>query len=99
MWHLPVHLVQLTLAVVAATNVDAGSASAEKRLPLRLQLLPPPSASPRDPNDPPMDYELHRVKGGSGDLTYEAPGFTALRRSCLLYTSPSPRDRQKSRMP
>ena len=77
MWHLPVHLVQLTLAVVAATNVDAGSASADKPLPLRLQLVPPPSASPRDPNDPPMDYELHRVKGGSGDLTYEAPGFTA----------------------
>ena len=32
----------------------------------------------------------------------EMPGLMALREkygSCLLYTSPSPRDRQKSRMP
>jgi hypothetical protein len=79
MWHLPVHLVHLTLAVVAAANVDAGSvsASADQPLPIRLQLVRPPPAPARDPNDPPMDYELHRVKGGSGDLTYDAPGFTA----------------------
>ena len=29
----------------------------------------------------------------------EAPRRIVVRRSCLLYTSPSPRDRQKSRMP
>ena len=30
----------------------------------------------------------------------QGPGsFTGLRVACLLYTSPSPRDRQKSRMP
>ena len=28
-----------------------------------------------------------------------APVHSALTHSCLLYTSPSPRDRQKSRMP
>jgi hypothetical protein len=74
MLYLAVHLVHLTLAVVAAANVDAGAVSADKPLPIRLQLLPP---RPRDPNAPPADYELHRVKGGSGDLMYEGPGFTA----------------------
>ena len=37
------------------------------------------------------DYAL--ITNGSPDIT---PGFI---RTCLLYTSPSPRDRQKSRMP
>ena len=37
-------------------------------------------------------------KGGSaeGGIT---SGLQAPRQGCLLYTSPSPRDRQKSRMP
>ena len=35
---------------------------------------------------------------GSSDYTFTGPGFTAST-ACLLYTSPSPRDRQKSRMP
>ena len=30
---------------------------------------------------------------------YIPPGYTKQRGACLLYTSPSPRDRQKSRMP
>ena len=36
-----------------------------------------------------------RALGGAGLVMAEASGVNA----CLLYTSPSPRDRQKSRMP
>ena len=48
------------------------------------------------------------LKSGSGvDTVLIAEGmapavaayYTALAKDCLLYTSPSPRDRQKSRMP
>ena len=33
------------------------------------------------------------------DLFAKYPGVNELAEACLLYTSPSPRDRQKSRMP
>ena len=33
------------------------------------------------------------------DIVNDADNVTSLREACLLYTSPSPRDRQKSRMP
>ena len=36
--------------------------------------------------------------GAGKSLTYQIPA-RILRGTCLLYTSPSPRDRQKSRMP
>ena len=36
---------------------------------------------------------------GHGTATYTALGEDGLHVHCLLYTSPSPRDRQKSRMP
>ena len=36
---------------------------------------------------------------GLVDLLAIVPGILALYYACLLYTSPSPRDRQKSRMP
>ena len=39
-------------------------------------------------------YDLHQHLNTSGKVSYIAPMMT-----CLLYTSPSPRDRQKSRMP
>ena len=39
-------------------------------------------------------------KLGENDIMWERTGmFSRLNRICLLYTSPSPRDRQKSRMP
>ena len=34
-----------------------------------------------------------------GNNRYSQPQHMALAQTCLLYTSPSPRDRQKSRMP
>ena len=34
-----------------------------------------------------------------GDVVEVAPQYDATTNTCLLYTSPSPRDRQKSRMP
>ena len=40
-------------------------------------------------------YEPVRVIGSENVLRHASP----LLESCLLYTSPSPRDRQKSRMP
>ena len=36
---------------------------------------------------------------GSFSLHYRAPRIGRNPKTCLLYTSPSPRDRQKSRMP
>ena len=41
-----------------------------------------------------MDMEVNLLMGGRG----ENPGLSQVQ-DCLLYTSPSPRDRQKSRMP
>ena len=47
------------------------------------------------------DYEDLKAKGLKLDLTRGKPAKAQLDLSndCLLYTSPSPRDRQKSRMP
>ena len=42
-------------------------------------------------------YPEEMVKPMQAELT--AAGFQDLHSACLLYTSPSPRDRQKSRMP
>ena len=44
-----------------------------------------------------LDHMLHQISShGLIDLEINAVGDTHI---CLLYTSPSPRDRQKSRMP
>ena len=55
--------------------------------------------TPHNPHDMPE----HRLPGGSssGSAVAVSAGFAAfaLGTDCLLYTSPSPRDRQKSRMP
>ena len=52
-------------------------------------------------------FEFHRSMDGVEDLYYHEIGQYGLKYAyleeevyaCLLYTSPSPRDRQKSRMP
>ena len=50
-----------------------------------------------------MPFAIHAVSEGDHELWDGAASFTqsqTLRhQTCLLYTSPSPRDRQKSRMP
>ena len=53
-----------------------------------------------------VDYELIVVDDMSPDDTVEVCGrlskiypLKLLRRDCLLYTSPSPRDKRQSRMP
>ena len=38
-------------------------------------------------------------KKASGEITLNGPAARKVAKGCLLYTSPSPRDRQKSRMP
>jgi hypothetical protein len=52
--------------------------------PLAQPLIPPVTATPpvtaipgADDAPPPDEYRLHRAQDGSGDLIYEAPGFTA----------------------
>ena len=42
--------------------------------------------------------QVHQPTGVQTDFTF-ASGYTVGYMDCLLYTSPSPRDRQKSRMP
>jgi dCTP deaminase len=46
----------------------------------------------------PKNFDKKNVVEVKGDCIIPPNSF-ALCRSCLLYTSPSPRDRQKSRMP
>ena len=41
----------------------------------------------------------HQLSPGSSDFRAEVANIERLIQTCLLYTSPSPRDRQKSRMP
>ena len=67
---------------------------------LAPSLLPKPTRTPSPP--PPMDtlvkhrhspyWRARNVSSANERLGVDEPG-------CLLYTSPSPRDRQKSRMP
>ena len=48
------------------------------------------------------DVYIERSAGklsGFSDLSYEESGGTIINNFCLLYTSPSPRDTDKSRMP
>jgi hypothetical protein len=77
---LSVHLVLVLLAsagsATAATAVDAGASSVDEPKPSPARSLLP-SGSPQRGGDPAVDYELRRTKDGTGDLIYEASGFTA----------------------
>ncbi|HET6148979.1 MAG TPA: hypothetical protein VFH68_15685 [Polyangia bacterium] len=78
-------LVTLAAAVTGRDDVDAGSATTTGAAAPRGPTLPPPLTPPRllAPNSdaagspPPDDYQLRRANDGSGDLIYEASGFTA----------------------
>ena len=43
--------------------------------------------------------KVHQITGGDAvlDINFKSDGLVSM--SCLLYTSPSPRDRTRSRMP
>jgi hypothetical protein len=58
----------VTLALALSAQADAGAAP-----PANLLLIAPKKSTP--PAE--RSYELRRAKDGSGDLLYEAPGFTA----------------------
>ena len=51
--------------------------------------------------DVPIDAERRQQTGNlvAGQESINAPAGSLFIRGCLLYTSPSPRDRQKTRMP
>ena len=55
----------------------------------------------QDPNFNVMPAEefLHKDVDAFGNPKYSEKDTLARQMTCLLYTSPSPRDRQKSRMP
>ncbi|HVU49322.1 MAG TPA: hypothetical protein VHL80_01485 [Polyangia bacterium] len=55
------------LALALLAQADAGAPP-----PASLSLIAPKKSAPAD-----RQYELRRAKDGSGDLLYEAPGFTA----------------------
>ena len=44
-------------------------------------------------------WAVNVMDGGNGNMSITYDGNAGLSDNCLLYTSPSPRDRQKSRMP
>ena len=52
----------------------------------------------RDAGDP-VEIAAAYDKAGADELVFLDITATSDARDCLLYTSPSPRDRQKSRMP
>ena len=78
---------------VSSTRVACHSTGAVKRWSHDLGL--------KDPlNDPLTCCAVYDSSGGAPSSSYaHQQGTTAFVGSCLLYTSPSPRDRQKSRMP
>ena len=61
----------------------------------RLQQLSKNIAIQYDVDGKPLDVVIDK----SLNLRKQVGELTKALRSCLLYTSPSPRDRQKSRMP
>ena len=46
-----------------------------------------------------MNLMAGLLKASTGDIMFDGQNFTSLSESCLLYTSPSPRDQRGSRMP
>ena len=42
---------------------------------------------------------VNKIRGTFNAVAVKAPGFGDRRKACLLYTSPSPRDKRQSRMP
>jgi hypothetical protein len=66
-------VVTIALALLAAADGGAPSGTPAPATAMPSLILPPKKPAP--PAD--RTYELRRAKDGSGDLVYEAPGFTA----------------------
>ena len=49
--------------------------------------------------DPKLQLPLVPCSDGAGKITGLGPGVSGWALGCLLYTSPSPRDKRQSRMP
>ena len=77
-------LISIGAFIAAALTVPAGFGLSTLLTPLVLFILP-----------------VHEAVAVVAIVhcAHNAGKFLSLRESCLLYTSPSPRDRQKSRMP
>jgi hypothetical protein len=71
---MPLPSFHLVFALTVVATVDAGAPPPEKPA-AKPPLLAPVSAE--RPGDPAADYELRRVKDGSGVLIYDAAGFIA----------------------
>ena len=87
------------LAVTASEGCVAAS-QANNNLQAMVSILDPDRyprlgmASPAE-HAPPVDTRYLYGEDGLGNSNFEA----SMRHSCLLYTSPSPRDKRQSRMP
>ena len=73
--------------ITAIGLVACGSSSSIEETPSIAELPPPPPPAADPQGDCPTVGNIEPVEVSAGQCT------------CLLYTSPSPRDRQKSRMP
>jgi hypothetical protein len=71
---MPALLVTLALALAAIPDGGASPSPAE---PARAVSAPPLLAPLKAPAPADRQYDLQRAKDGTGDLVYEAPGFTA----------------------
>ena len=69
----------------------------DKPQPKRLCVRCGPSSPPQNGAEPPPEFSAHVHCGQTAGLIKMTLGTEVC--LCLLYTSPSPRDRQKSRMP
>ena len=98
------------VVMVTAFEVDSGfnqsvSVHVEVCPVGSLSLTPPPTLAQASPNNKYHSFPLGYSADFSADLhdnkgrVFSKSSVSMKYRFCLLYTSPSPRDRQKSRMP
>ena len=99
----------IAAGLLAACGQERADAPAATPAPAETKADPGlDSALEAEPAAPPVDDLDYKALSGYDDSWYVSPGwpgeypagFAVLDAgTCLLYTSPSPRDRQKSRMP
>eukprot|EP00657_Telonema_sp_P-1_P004350 TRINITY_DN20052_c0_g1_i1.p1 TRINITY_DN20052_c0_g1~~TRINITY_DN20052_c0_g1_i1.p1 ORF type:complete len:100 (+),score=21.93 TRINITY_DN20052_c0_g1_i1:83-382(+) len=84
-------------------GLRAKIATSQPSSPPHLPLPLPPQHSPQPPHHTTTTHCHHRMHSvlqpNSSNHGCDPPTFVSLACFCLLYTSPSPRDRTRSRMP